>query len=259
MDINLEELHQSAVEVALAGGLHTLEYFQKDINVEEKADHSPVTIADREAEQTMREVITEQFPSHGILGEEGERVNPESPVQWILDPIDGTKTFIHGVPLYTTLVGVLIEGEPVSGVIYAPAADELCDAFKNGGARLNGDPCRVRECSTLSEATMLSEDVTTAGKYGQGEVFRKLLGRCRIHRTWGDGYGHMMVATGRADLMFDPVISIWDAAPMLTVLREAGGVFSDMEGKETIKSGNGFSCCRNLYEPVCKITKEYKT
>lgn len=258
MELNLKELHDAAIEVARVGGNHTLQYFRSDLAVEHKEDRSPVTVADREAEQLMREAIQNRFPTHGIIGEEAGREHPGSPVQWILDPIDGTKTFIHGVPLYTTLVGVAIEDEPAVGVIYAPATGELCEAYRDGGARLNGHPCSVRGCASLSDATLLSENVTNAEQYGLGTVFSELLRRSRIHRTWGDGYGHMLVATGRADLMFEPVLNIWDAAPLLTVMREAGGVFSDMDGNETINSGNGFSCCRQLFPIICDIIKEYK-
>ena len=253
MDFDLDSIHQAAIAIARKGGEHTLNYFNRSVEVERKADDSPVTVADREAESLMRKEIANQFPEHGIIGEEHGRTNEESPVQWILDPIDGTKSFIHGVPLYTTLIGVVIEDEPVVGVIYAPALDELCEAAKGKGTRLNGEPCRVRPCSDLSQASFMSTDAYTSADFGYGKSFDKLVDQSQIHRTWGDAYGHMLVATGRADLMFDPILSIWDAAPLLTVLQEAGGVFSDTEGKETIESGNGFSCSRELKPEVLDI------
>lgn len=255
MDFNLNAIHNAAIEIARMGGRHTLKYFGEGIEVERKSDDSPVTAADRETEQLMRQEISGRFPEHGIVGEEYGSVNEESPVQWILDPIDGTKSFIHGVPLYTTLVGVLIEDEPSVGVIYAPALDELCDAAKGKGARLNGERCRVRACSKLSEATFLSTDATTSADFGYKEEFRELLDRTRINRTWGDAYGHMLVATGRADLMFDPILNIWDAAPLLPVLQEAGGIYCDVTGKETIKTGSGISCSKELIVEVLGIFK----
>ncbi len=255
MDFDLDKVHQSAVEIARLGGRHTLRYFRQSLEIDRKDDDSPVTEADRNTEELMREEIEARFPGHGIVGEEHGKVNPDHPVQWILDPIDGTKSFIHGVPLYTTLVGVLYNEEPVSGVIYAPALDELCEAAQGKGARLNDEECRVRECDTLSQTTFLSTDGTTAAEFGFGEAFGKLLSRCRIDRTWGDAYGHMLVATGRADIMFDPILSIWDAAPLLTIMREAGGVFADVEGNETIKTGNGISCNRNLLPEVLELFK----
>lgn len=255
MNFDLDRLHQTAIEIARKGGKHTLTYFKKSFDVERKSDDSPVTIADREAESIMREEITTRFPDHGIIGEEFDNFNEESSIQWILDPIDGTKSFIHGVPLYTTLIGIVIDEEPVAGVIYAPSLDEMCEAAKGKGARLNGELCRVRSCSALGEASFLSTDAYTAAKFDYGEAFDVLLDRSRIHRTWGDAYGHMMVATGRADLMFDPVLSIWDAAPLLPVLREAGGLFCDTSGNETIESGNGFSCSHELLPEVLAVFK----
>lgn len=250
MNIDLEEVHQAAIDIARAGGAHTLNYFQKDFKIERKQDASPVTVADRETESLMREEISKRFPGHGILGEEHGTLNPESDVQWILDPIDGTKSFIHGVPFYTTLIGILYKDEPVSGVIYVPALDELCEAAKGKGARLNGEVCMVRRCNSLNEASFLTTDVTTAREFNLDASMQKLIKKTRLHRTWGDAYGHMMVATGRADLMFDPVLNIWDAAPLLTVMREAGGIFCDINGNETIQTGNGISCSRELIGEV---------
>ncbi|WP_440998586.1 inositol monophosphatase family protein [Fodinibius sp. SL11] len=253
MNFDLDMVHEAAVEIAKLGGDHTLNYFNKSFDIERKSDDSPVTVADREAETILREEIQARFPEHGIVGEEYDVHNPDSSVQWILDPIDGTKSFIHGVPLYTTLIGVMVDDEPVIGIIYAPALDELCDAAKDKGARLNGEPCSVRSCDNLSEASFMSTDVYTAAKFGYGDALDALIEKSRIHRTWGDAYGHMLVATGRADLMFDPILNIWDAAPLLTILQESGGVFCDTEGKETIKSGNGFSCSRELLPEVIEV------
>lgn len=253
MEFDLDAIHKSAIEIAKEGGVHTLKYFNQSVEVERKSDDSPVTVADREAESIMRESITKKFPDHGIIGEEHGRTNESSVIQWILDPIDGTKSFIHGVPLYTTLIGVVVDGQPVCGVIYAPVLNELCEAAKGKGARLNDQECSVRECDDLSEATFLSTDAYTAVEYDFGAAFDSLMEQTRLHRTWGDAYGHMMVATGRADIMFDPILSIWDAAPMQTILSEAGGVFCDTTGKETIESGNGISCSRPLLPEVLKV------
>jgi len=256
MKFDLDTIHEAAIKIARKGGQHTLNYFNKSFEVERKSDDSPVTIADRQAETIMREQIVDRFPDHGIIGEEYGRRNEESTVQWILDPIDGTKSFIHGVPLYTTLIGVVVENEPVVGVIYAPALEELCEAAKDKGARLNGKPCQVRSCQSLAKASFMSTDVYSAAEYNYGLPFDTLIEKSRIHRTWGDAYGHMLVATGRADLMFDPILNIWDAAPLLTILKEAGGVFCDTNGKETIESGNGISCSRELLPEVLQVFGE---
>ncbi|MGK7370196.1 MAG: inositol monophosphatase family protein [Candidatus Halalkalibacterium sp. M3_1C_030] len=255
MDFDIKQIHDAAIAVARKGGEHTLKYFGKKIAIERKNDDSPVTKADREAEGVMREEINRLFPDHGIVGEEHGSENEDSSVQWILDPIDGTKSFIHGVPLYTTLVGVLVEDEPVIGVIYVPVLQEICEAAKGLGARLNGEKCEVRPCNKISEATFLSTDATSSAEFGFADEFQKLLKVTKINRTWGDAYGHMLVATGRADLMFDPILNIWDAAPLLPILTEAGGVYCDVTGKQTIQTGNGISCSKELLPEVLEVFK----
>jgi len=252
-----KELLDAAIEIARIGGQHTLKYFKKDINIISKEDDSPVTIADRETEQVMRREIQKRFPDHGIIGEEYGQTNKESNITWVLDPIDGTKSFIHGVPFYTTLIGVLVDDEPVVGIINAPALDELCAAGIGLGATLNGEPCRVSKTKDLNEATFLMTEIDRFRLMGQQELFQELLDRTKLHRTWGDAYGHMMVATGRADLMYDPELNIWDAAALLPVVKESGGVFSDVNGIQTIHSGNGYSTNEILYPQIKKIFEEY--
>lgn len=247
-----EEYLQFAIHMARSAGKRTLAHFQKGVEVDRKQDDSPVTQADRDAEKWMRERILEKYPDHGIVGEEFGNEGENKSVQWILDPIDGTLSFIHGIPLYTTLIGVTIDGEPEIGVIYAPATDELCEAAAGFGARYNGKDCRVADTQNLSEATLLSTDITTIRSENMHDQFNLLLDQCRLHRTWGDAYGHMMVATGRADIMFDPVLHIWDAAPLITIMQETGGVFLDLEGNASIDSGHGFSSNELLAGDVLK-------
>ncbi len=249
----IQDLLQAATEIAKIGGHHTLKYFKQNVEVISKDDDSPVTIADRETEQIMREEILKRFPDHGIIGEEYGKTNEDSNVKWVLDPIDGTKSFIHGIPFYTTLIGVLVDDEPQVGIIYAPALEELCAAAIGEGASLNGEPCSVRKTEKLEDATLLVTEIFKFKEMGQQEIFEELMTKTKLHRTWGDAYGHMMVATGRADLMYDPELNIWDAAALLPVMQEAGGVFSDIEGNETIFSGNGFSTNKALFPEVMKI------
>lgn len=241
-----QELLTAAKEIAKEGGDRTLKYFKKRFDLEYKGDNSPVTNADREAETTIRKLIETRFPEHGIIGEEYGADGEDRDVVWIVDPIDGTQSFIHGIPFYTTLIGVVVKGEPLVGIIYAPALGELCAAAVGLGAQLNNEPCRVRECDGLSLATLLTTDQKNIVKYGFDGPFQELLERTRLHRTWGDAYGHLMVATGRADLMFDPVLNIWDAAALLPVVTEAGGSFTDVHGIASIETGNGISCSPGL-------------
>jgi histidinol-phosphatase len=248
--MNTVELLDYAIQYARAGGEHTLKYFRKSPEVIRKSDQSPVTIADREAEWVIRELILQRFPDHGIIGEEHGRVNENASVQWILDPIDGTVSFIHGIPLYTTLIGVMVDGVPVAGVIYAPALDELCEGSADMGTRLNGVTTRVSDISELSEATLLTTDRKNIRKYGYDQAVSELMRLVQVDRTWGDAYGHMMVATGRAHVMIDPILSIWDAAALLPVVEGAGGFFTDRNGRADVTSGNGISVVPGLQKAV---------
>ena len=256
---DIKELLEVAIEIAEIGGKHTLNYFKKELEVISKDDDSPVTIADRETEQIIREEILKRYPDHGIIGEEYGRTNESSNIQWVLDPIDGTKSFIHGIPFYTTLIGIMIDNEPVVGVINAPALDEICAAGIGLGATFNRKPCRVRETTELKDATFLVTDIRHFQEYGFESQFQKLLAKTKLNRTWGDAYGHMMVAIGRADIMLDPILSIWDAAALLPVMREAGGIFSDTNGVETIHTGNGFSTNMTLYPKIKEIFDAHRT
>jgi len=241
MDFHLDTLRKAAVEIAGIGGDSTLKFFKKSFDLQFKDDQSPVTNADRNAEMLMREAIKSRYPDHGIIGEEFGRENENADVVWVLDPIDGTQSFIHGIPFYTTLIGILVRNHPEVGVIYAPALSEMVSAATGTGCYLNREKTRVRDCSRLQDATFLTTDMEHVFKYGHSESFRKLLDRTRIHRTWGDAYGHMMVATGRADIMFDPILNLWDAAALMPIVKEAGGSYFDIKGEETIHSGSAIS------------------
>ncbi len=256
MNISLEELTRFAVDVAKAGGAETLTYFRKKFDVIRKEDDSPVTVADRQAEQTMRGLINQKFPEHGIIGEEYGTEKKDASVKWILDPIDGTIGFVHGIPLYTTLIGITIDDEPVIGVIYAPFMDEMVYAWKGGGCFFNGERTSVRPLDKLESASMMTSDVKYFDEFGYKNSFHALMNRVKTYRTYGDAYGHLMVATGRADIMLDPVLNIWDAAALLPVITEAGGSFTDLQGNARIDGGNGFSCHPDWKETILNIIKE---
>jgi histidinol-phosphatase len=251
----LIKLRKAAESIARNGGVSTLNYFKKSFELEFKSDKSPVTNADREAEMIIRDAIQSKFPEHGIIGEEYGSDGMNHDVVWVIDPIDGTQSFIHGIPIYTTLIGILIEGVPKVGIIYAPALDEMVSAASGSGAFFNGNSCKVRNCNEIGKATFLSTDVKNVGKYNFEKPFKELLAATGIHRTWGDAYGHMMVATGRADVMFDPILNVWDAAALMPVVTEAGGTFTDVKGIKTIESGNALSCSNGIHEAVIRAFK----
>jgi myo-inositol-1(or 4)-monophosphatase len=246
MILNLEQINQQAMVFARKAGDHTLTYFRNKVSVEFKGDQSPVTVADREAEMILRQCIQEAYPDHGIIGEEYGTHQPEARVTWVLDPIDGTQSFIHGIPLYTTLIGIIVDQQPVIGIIYAPAMNEMVDAIKGMGARLNDAQIQVSKVETLADATVLTTDIRNVARYGFKNVHDTLVDQCKVHRTWGDAYGHLMVACGRADIMVDPILNLWDAVPLMTILPEAGGVFIDKKGNETEFAGHGISTNRRL-------------
>ena len=254
--------------IAEEAGRLTLDYFRSDdLAVERKGDDSPVTAADRAAESLLRRRIEASFPGDAIVGEElGERPGT-SPFRWVLDPIDGTKSFITGVPLYTTLVGLLEqtpEGEEsVLGVIHAPALGESVYAARGGGAWYEqgagaATPARVSSIDTLSDAVFLTSDVRdfTAGRSTDAfGAYLALQNKARLARTWGDAYGYLLVATGRAEVMVDPVICLWDGAAVQPILEEAGGTFTDWQGKATVHCGEGIGTNRHVLDEVLAITR----
>jgi len=249
-----------AVAIAREAGEVTLRYFRKTgLEVEDKADASPVTVADREAEQLLRVRIESRFPDDGIVGEEYGVREGSNEYRWVLDPIDGTKSFIHGVPLYTTLVAVLRGEEPVIGVIQAPAQAETVYAAKGGGcwyaSALTPEPqsARVSTVKKLADGLLLTSEIEGFRKRPQGdaiEVFLTLARTAKVARTWGDGYGYLMVATGRAEVMIDPIMNLWDAAPLQTIIEEAGGSFTDWSGKPTVHSGESVATNAGLVAEV---------
>lgn len=220
---------QFAIDTAIKAGRSTLAHFQVGTAVDLKADSSPITIADRNAERIIRESIENVFPDEGILGEEeGETGGQDD--RWVVDPIDGTKSFISGVPLYATLLAFEKAGEVEIGVCYFPALNELVYAEKGKGAFWNGRPCRVSDRETLDGAVIASGSTTSMGKYGRLDGFLRVEKRALASRTWGDAYGHTLVATGRVDAMIDPIVAHWDIAAMSIIVREAGGTFTDFQG-----------------------------
>ncbi|MDH4248213.1 MAG: histidinol-phosphatase [Deltaproteobacteria bacterium] len=215
-----------------------MSHFGGRIVAERKADQTPVTLADREAEQLMRRLIEAQYPKHQVLGEEGGLSGPDNAdFQWVLDPIDGTKSFMHGVPLFGTLIALLREGQPVLGVIHLPALGQLVLGCEGRTTTLNGQPVQVSEISELSEATVLYTCPVNMRKQGMAEKFKELEEKARLVRTWGDCYGHLLVATGQADVMYDPTLSLWDVAALKPCVEGAGGLLTDRDGSTAIAAG----------------------
>lgn len=261
--VDLSERLELARVVAREAGAITLEYFRQDnYAVELKRDHSPVTIADRRAEEHLRRRIAEAFASDGILGEELGEQSGTSGYRWILDPIDGTKSFISGVPLYGTLIGVELEGRSVVGVIRVPALDEMVSAAVGQGAwAQRGEsplvPARVSSATRLADSLFCTSEVRNFGKTGRHAAYEQLDAACRLARTWGDCYGYLLVATGRAELMVDPQMNVWDCAALQPILEEAGGSFTDWQGNATIHAGESIATNGHVLQEVLAITRQF--
>jgi histidinol phosphatase-like enzyme (inositol monophosphatase family) len=251
----LKSLLDFAVRLAREAGAIANQYFKGSFIAERKEDQSFVTIADREAEAFIRSAIQYSFPDDGILGEEAGGRTGASGRRWIVDPIDGTYSFVHGVPLFAVLIGLEINRETVLGVVNLPALDELVHAARGLGCFWNGEPARVSPTPTLSEALLLSTDFGTCEPQGFGGVAEALQQRVNARRTWGDAYGHILVATGRADVMLDPIMNVWDCAALLPILEEAGGTFTDWRGEKTISGGNAISTNGILFDEVMGIVR----
>jgi histidinol phosphatase-like enzyme (inositol monophosphatase family) len=264
-DQEIVERLNFAVRIAQEAGDVTLRYFRRvDLAVERKADMSPVTIADREAETLLRARIADRFPKDGIVGEEFGTQIGTSPFQWVFDPIDGTKSFIHGVPLYTTLVAMLRDNEPLVGVIHAPAVAETVYAAKGGGCwqlrerNQSPQPARVSSVARLSDGLLLTTEFASFARNRLADAVERFLNlqrTARLTRTWGDGYGYLMVATGRAEVMIDPVVNLWDAAPLQPVIEEAGGQFGDWNGAATIHAGEAIATNGLVAAEVLAMTR----
>lgn len=255
---DLRELMDFAAGLARSAGEITLRYFQRLPGAQRKADGSFVTIADREAESFLRAEISRQFPNDAILGEEEGEQAGTSLRRWIIDPIDGTFSFVHGVPFYGVLIGLEINGEPLVGAVNLPALNELVYAARGQGCFWNGEAARVSDTAMLESSLLLSTDFGMCHRYGFGEAADELQQRALARRTWGDCYGHILVATGRADCMLDPVMNVWDCAPLLPILEEAGGTFTDWHGQPTIHGGNAVSTNGKLFESIMGVIEKHR-
>ncbi|MCC6318196.1 MAG: histidinol phosphate phosphatase [Gemmatimonadaceae bacterium] len=233
-------LLDAVAEAARLAGELALDHYRRGVGVELKGDGSPVTAADREAEQAVRDWISVRFPGDEVLGEEFG-YTPGTGRRWFIDPIDGTKSFVRHVPLWGSMIGVA-EGETVvAGAVYCPAVGEMVAAALGEGAWFNGVRCHVSDVSDIARATILHTDDRFAWNPERGVAWGALGARVAVARTWGDCYGYLQVATGRAELMVDDRLSPWDAAALIPIVQEAGGVYSDWKGGTRVDGGDGFA------------------
>jgi histidinol-phosphatase len=251
----LRTLLDFAIDVAWQAGRITLGYFQREVAVERKSDKTPVTTADRAAEIHIRDLINRTWPDHGIVGEEFGLQRGSSPYRWLVDPIDGTKSFVCGVPLYATLIALVQDDAPILGVVNLPALGEMVYASRGGGCYWNGRSARVSKVSSLQDAVLLVTDFEAVGRCRDAEGWRRLVGATYLQRTWGDAYGYTLVATGRAEIMVDPIMSVWDCGPLAAIMEEAGGTFTNWEGTPTIFGENSLATNGMLYGDVMQLLR----
>ena len=253
---NLQPYLTFAKQLAYRAGRITLSYYNKGIQHDLKADESPVTAADRATEQFIRGEIEKTYPSHAIVGEEyGEKAGQGNPFRWIVDPIDGTKSFMKGVPFYSVLIGLEIEGVSRVGAVCFPALDEVLYAADGLGAWCNGKRVHVSEVKDMKKAVFSYTSWSGFRSKGRLDVLENLHRDCFYGRGWGDAFGYYMVATGRIEIMLDPAIALWDVAPFPSIFREAGGFFGSWEGEEGHTYGEGMACNAALKRKVLKLTR----
>jgi histidinol-phosphatase len=264
--MNLAPLLTFATDLAYCAGRITLGYFNTGIRPDYKPDDSPVTAADRAAEEFIRAEIGKHYPTHAILGEEfgatpsaptsiRESVETES-VKWIIDPIDGTKSFLRGVPLYGVLIGLEIDGQIKVGAAYYPGTDEMLCAAEGLGAWWNGRRASVSEVASLDRAFVCYTNVRNMEKYNRQDAWRRINAAAYASRGWSDAYGYLCVATGRAEAMLDPIMNIWDCGPFPVIFKEAGGYFGSWDGREGHTHNEALACNSAIKDKILRMIND---
>ncbi len=244
-----------AIAAARAAGAGALRYYREGFDVTLKPDQTPVTQADREGEQVIREVITRAFPDHGFLGEE-YGAEGSSEVRWIIDPIDGTRNFVRHIPIWAVLIGFEEHGSVTAGVMFNPITDELFAAAKGAGASLNGSRVRVSAVAGLSQAFFIHAALGIVRQTGHWERFVRLIDATDRQRGFGDYYGYALVAAGQAEIYAEVDLKPWDLAPAKIIVEEAGGRFTDLEGRSTIYTGTALATNGHVHDAALRLLCE---
>ena len=248
----INEFKKFAEHLASSSGDLIKKYFRTDISIETKSDNSPVTIADKSAEELLRNKIMSEYPEHGILGEEYGTYNESAEYKWILDPIDGTKSFITGIATFGTLIGLLKDGIPVLGLFHQPIIGELLIG-DNESTELNGNQTKIRPCEKIEGATLLTSDHFMIGNYKNQIAFDGLAIKVKLYRTWGDCFGYYLLCTGYADIMVDPIMSPWDSLPLIPILKGAGGTVTDYEGNNPVDGNSIIASVSGIHSQIIEI------
>ena len=248
--MNLRPYLDFATDLAYRAGRITLGYYNTGIRPDFKADDTPVTAADRAAEEFIRGEIEKKYPEHAILGEEFGGSEKNNMFRWLIDPIDGTKSFMRGVPLYAVLIGLEIEGQVSVGAACFPALDEMLSAADGEGCWWNGRRAHVSEIGSLDKAFVCYTNVRNMYRHGRGDAWERLNRAAFASRGWSDAYGYLLVATGRSEVMLDPIMSIWDCGPFPPIFREAGGYFGGWDGRPGHTFDEALACNAAILDEV---------
>jgi histidinol-phosphatase len=255
--MDLSKYLEFATETAYLAGRATMGYFQAGVRAEYKEDDTPVTAADRMAEEIIRRRIEKAYPEAAIVGEEyGIQGSAGAALRWYVDPIDGTKSFVHGVPLFAVLIGLEIEGKVEVGAAYFPALGEMVAAASGLGCWWNGRRARVSAEQSLDRAVVTFTDPAGFARQGKHAAWERIQQACYYRAGWSDSYGYLLVATGRAELTIDPVMNDWDCGPFPPILAEAGGYFGDWQGKTTIHAGEALATTQTLLPQVLALLRD---
>lgn len=227
----MEHFLRTAIEAAEASAESIRGYYQGNFEVEIKADQTPVTVADREAEKLIRKHILTAFPDHGFFGEEGGASNRGADYLWLVDPIDGTKSFVAGYGMFSTQIALMHRGELVLGVSSAPAHGELAWACKGQGTQVNGRSAHVKDVQNLKDAAISTGNIQSLAASFRWAALGQVLSQANRTRGYGDYYHYHRLAAGQIDAVIESDVNILDIAALAVIVREAGGVFTDLEGK----------------------------
>ncbi|MBL8793712.1 MAG: histidinol phosphate phosphatase [Planctomycetia bacterium] len=255
MNPDWKSRYERAVETAEQAGQLALRYFDADVQIEWKADESPVTVADREAESLLRSTLLARFPHDGFLGEEHGDKPGSSGYRWIVDPIDGTRNFVRSIPIWGTLVGLEYQGEMIAGVVVAPALRQTWRALRGDGAYRGERRIRVSDVTTLQQSTVFYTGLSWYAKAGRLDEIVQLLNGAQVSRGFGDFYGFMLTAQGSGELMIDFGVHVWDVAAIKPLIEEAGGQFANWDGQQRIDRPDCIVTNGRVHDEVLKLLR----
>jgi histidinol-phosphatase len=248
--------YEVALDAAFQAGQFALQYFDQNVAVQWKQDHSPVTLADQGAEQLLRKTLLGKFPKDGFLGEESGETPGTSGYRWIIDPVDGTASFVRDIPLWATLVGLEHQGEPIAGVTYLPALDQTYRALRGDGAYRDDRRIHVSKIDKLADAQLFYSSLTWFAKAGCEAQFVTLLKQTQRQRGFGDFYGFVLVAQGAGELMIEHGVHAWDLGGLIPIIEEAGGRVSAWDGKPDITRPDVIASNGLLHEVALTILNQ---